>query len=123
MRGTSLLLLGALLAAPHLACAGFSDDELRGIYTQMRDAGTIRCGMTVEQFIMQYRGCAENSVHCEASVVTTGPSGPCVDRLTFEAGGGPMGRTDPSITLNGQSFPKPVPPPPEKTPKPNERKS
>jgi len=84
------------------AHAGFSDDELQAIYTQMKPS--IRCGMTEAHLVEKYRGCAESSTICDASLITMTDHGPCRDALVFQNLGGP----DPSIVLNGQVFPKPV---------------
>src|SRR5438067_13548120 len=74
--GAIVLGLGA---AAH---AGFSDEELRAIFTQMKPF--IRCGITEATFVEKYKGCAESSFICNASVITGSDKGVCQDVLVFQ---------------------------------------
>jgi len=95
--------VGALvLGLAAVASAGFSDNELRAIYTQMKPF--IRCGMTEAHLMQKYHGCAESSMICDGSLITVSDKGTCQDKLVFESLGGP----DPIILLNGRRFPLPV---------------
>lgn len=100
-------LIAAVLASPASSLA-FSDNELKGIYSQMKPS--IRCGMTEAYFIEKYRGCATQSAMCEASLISVTDKGTCTDSLQFRGLGGP----DAGIIFNGATYPKPVPVAPSK---------
>lgn len=102
------VLVVAVLVASVTSAVAFSDNELRGIYSQMKPA--VRCGMTEAYFIEKYRGCATNSMLCDASLVSVTDKGTCTDSLQFRGLTGP----DAAIIFNGQTYPKPVPVAPSK---------
>lgn len=97
-----LVLVAAILAITTSAVA-FSDNELKGIYSQMKPS--VRCGMTEAYFVEKYRGCAEESGLCDASLNVTTAAGLCVDSLQFRG----LTGTEAAIIFNGQTYPKPVP--------------
>jgi hypothetical protein len=92
------MLLGVclLMCSATTALAGFSDDELRAIYSKVR----IRCGMTLTYVVKKYHECGQAKL-CEASLSGDG-GGACKDDLTFQSG---------EVILNGQRFSPPPPSP------------
>ncbi|HZR81291.1 MAG TPA: hypothetical protein VFD92_09375 [Candidatus Binatia bacterium] len=100
----SRLFLGfGLLALLSSAALAFSDDELRAIYVEMKQAGGIQCGMTLEHLIGRYRNCAPlGGTTCDGSLIVVTEKGQCVDSLQFQGLDGP----DAVVVLNGEQYPK-----------------
>lgn len=104
-------LLGLLTVAGRVQ-AGFSNNELQALYTDMRGSGAIQCGMTFEHLRDKYRECGENSMMCNASLVVLDKDGQCTDSLIFMN----LGGREPAIILNGRRFQRRIAAPPPRKP-------